>query len=581
MKRSILRHKYALWLVAALTLASCSQDELVDDNRLPEGKYPVVIQATGLQAVATPASRATVDGDWQNVETTVAVKVDDMDAREYSATSSDTDGYKTATLKSSNPFYWQSTEPITVSAWWPYDATNPNVMPDVVVAADQSTLAGFTGSDFISAEAQPVQFDNPTLTFSHRTAKVSVQLIADDGVTFDEKTSVQLLNVSYVKDDDENNVTTINTYQPDAAAYTYLALLAPQTISGGSQFIQVSVGNDNFYYTPTDDKQLEAGTAYIYTITVKADGSGIEVTEVKDEQWANGGEATVGSKTVLVRYTAADVKKGDYLYTDGTTSDGGLRTIYTDGSVVSLSGADKPQPVAGKTVAGIVFWTPSETSTSGRTTPASLTDDKIMTADYPNCTHGLAVSLKDVSTGMAWQSSSESVADLQQTYYLVLQNRDYFVSIASGMGNTDNINKILGYQNTQVLLAYNTYCGGNQKLNYVVQPVAALTAFGENTNPAPTGSTDWFFPSLKELHILFFKDADNVYWSSGIQTRDIVNASLSAAGGDNLDDWDGYWSSSEYANDSKNAFYVDSYNGTVSNMSKNSSYYWCDKIALV
>lgn len=445
-------------------------------------------------------------------------------------------------------------------------------MPDVVVAADQSTLAGFTGSDFISAEAQPVQFDNPTLTFSHRTAKVSVQLIADDGVTFDEKTSVQLLNVSYVKDDDENNVTTINTYQPDAAAYTYLALLAPQTISGGSQFIQVSVGNDNFYYTPTDDKQLEAGTAYIYTITVKADGSGIEVTEVKDEQWANGGEATVGSKTVLVRYTAADVKKGDYLYTDGTTSDGGLRTIYTDGSVVSLSGADKPQPVAGKTVAGIVFWTPSETSTSGRTTPASLTDDKIMTADYPNCTHGLAVSLKDVSTGMAWQSSSESVADLQQTYYLVLQNRDYFVSIASGMGNTDNINKILGYQNTQVLLAYNTYCGGNQKLNYVVQPVAALTAFGENTNPAPTGSTDWFFPSLKELHILFFKDADNVYWSSGIQTRDIVNASLSAAGGDNLDDWDGYWSSSEYANDSKNAFYVDSYNGTVSNMSKNSSY---------
>lgn len=116
MKRSILRHKYALWLVAALTLASCSQDELVDDNRLPEGKYPVVIQATGLQAVATPASRATVDGDWQNVETTVAVKVDDMDAREYSATSSDTDGYKTATLKSSNPFYWQSTEPITVSA---------------------------------------------------------------------------------------------------------------------------------------------------------------------------------------------------------------------------------------------------------------------------------------------------------------------------------------------------------------------------------------------------------------------------------------------------------------------------------
>lgn len=574
MKRSILRHKYALWLVAALTLASCSQDELVDDNRLPEGKYPVVIQATGLQAVATPVSRATVDGNWQGVITPVAVQVDKMAARKYNeVTASDADGYKTATLSSdTDPFYWTSSGPINVTAWWPYSDIYPE---QPTVKADQDDADNFHASDLIRGELTGLTFAdrNRPMTFFHQMAKVSVQLIAEDGVTFDENTSVQLVNINYVKDDDENNVTTIKTYQPDDAAYTYLALLAPQTISGGSQFIQVSVGNDNFYYTPTDDKQLEAGTAYTYTITVKADGSGIEVKEVKEGTWADSGNSeTVTGKTVRAKYTADDVKKGDYIYTDGTTSDGGLRTIYTDGSMKSLSGADKPQPVAGKTVAGIVFWTPSETSTSGRTTPASLTDDKIMTADYPNCTHGLAVSLKDVSTGMAWQSSSESVADLQQTYYLVLQNRDYFVSIASGMGNTDNINKILGYQNTQVLLAYNTYCGGNQKLNYVVQPVAALTAFGENTNPAPTGSTDWFFPSLKELHILFFKDADNVYWSSGIQTRDIVNASLSAAGGDNLDDWDGYWSSSEYANDSKNAFYVDSYNGTVSNMSKNSSY---------
>lgn len=559
MKRSILRHKYALWLVAALTLASCSQDEFADDNRLPEGKYPVVIQATGLQAVATPASRATVDGDWLNVKTTVAVKVDGIGVREYSATSSDTDGYKTATLKSSNPFYWQSTESITVSAWWPYDATNPNVMPDVVVAADQSTLAGFTGSDFISAEAQPVQFDNPTLTFSHRTAKVSVQLIAEDGVTFDEKTSVQLLNVSYVKDDDENDVTTINTYQPDDAAYTYLALLAPQTISGGSRFIQVSVGGDNFYYTPTDDKPLAAGTAYTYTITVKADGSGIEVKEVKDEQWADGGEATVASKNVFVRYTAADVKKGDYIYTDGTTSDGGLRMIYTDGSMVSLSGADKPQPVAGKTVAGIVFWTPSETTTEGRISPASLTDDKIMAAEHPDCTRGLAVSLKEVSSSTTWQFPFENVANFQSSDDFTHDKKSDFVPIASNLDIAtarDYFNFILGYQNTQVLLAYNTHCRNNGKTDYIVPSVAALAEFGQNTNPAPTGSTGWFFPSVKELHILCYKDVDYVYTSRGTQTWNIVSASLSAAGGDNLESTR-YWSSTERSGMEAFAFYVD------------------------
>ena len=197
-----------------------------------------------------------------------------------------------------------------------------------------------------------------------------------------------------------------------------------------------------------------------------------------------------------------------------------------------------------------------------------------MAADYPDCTHGLAVSLKDVSTSMAWQSSSESVATyFQSSYFFTHPDKNNFVSIASSVGNTDNINKILGYQNTQVLLYYNVHCNGNSKPNYIANPVAALAEFGQNTNPAPTGSTGWFFPSLKELHILFFKDADNVYFTGGIQTRDIVNASLSAVGGDNLDDWDVYWSSSEYANDSKYAFCVDSYNGSVRNsLSKNGQY---------
>lgn len=565
MKRSILRHKYALWLVAALTLASCSQDELADDNRLPEGKYPVVIQATGMQAVATPAfTRATVDGNWQGVITPVAVQVDKMAARKYNeVTASDADGYKTATLSSdTDPFYWTSSDPINVTAWWPYSDTYPE---QPIVKADQGDADNFHASDLIRGELTGLTFAdrNRPMTFFHQTAKVSVQLIAEDGVTFDSNTSVQLLNVSYVKDDDENDVTTINTYQPDAAAYTYLALLAPQTISGGSRFIQVSVGNDNFYYTPTDDKQLEAGTAYIYTITVKADGSGIEVTKVKEGEWTDGGDEIVTGKTVLVKYTADDVKKGDYIYTDGTTSDGGLRMIYTDGSIVSLSGADKPQPVTDKTVAGIVFWTPSETTTEGRISPASLTDDKIMAAEHPDCTHGLAVSLKEVSSSTTWQFPFENVANFQSSDDFTHANKSNFVSIASNLdiaSARDYFNFILGYQNTQVLLAYNTHCRNNGKTDYIVPPVAALAEFGQNTNPAPTGSTGWFFPSVKELHILCYKDVDYVYTSRGTQTRNIVSASLSAAGGDNLESTR-YWSSTERSGMEAYAFYVDFSNG--------------------
>ena len=48
-----------------LGLTACSQDETADGNRLPEGKYPLVIEASGLQTPVAPTpsamSRATVD----------------------------------------------------------------------------------------------------------------------------------------------------------------------------------------------------------------------------------------------------------------------------------------------------------------------------------------------------------------------------------------------------------------------------------------------------------------------------------------------------------------------------------------
>ena len=69
------RMKHTLILVAAaLVLAACSQDEPAGDS-LPVGEYPLLIDAAGLQAIATPQTRGTYDGNWDEVET-VAVKVD-------------------------------------------------------------------------------------------------------------------------------------------------------------------------------------------------------------------------------------------------------------------------------------------------------------------------------------------------------------------------------------------------------------------------------------------------------------------------------------------------------------------------
>ena len=273
--------RHALYLIPAAAVllfaaTACTQDDL-GGGTLPEGEYPLVIRATGLQAVATPAStRATVDGDWQGVQT-VALSVGGT-VKEYDVTASDADDYRSATLSSdTDPFWWTSREDITVSAWWPYGTT----MPDVVVKADQSTKAGFEGSDFIAALNKTVQFDNPTLKFSHRTARITVLLKPGDGITSVAGADVYVTGLGT----DNGNPATIRTYAPDGA--TYEALTAPQTVAKGEPFIQVELGGGNFYFRPQNDVVLEAGNRYTYTVKVNATGLTLEGCTIGD--WADGG----------------------------------------------------------------------------------------------------------------------------------------------------------------------------------------------------------------------------------------------------------------------------------------------------
>lgn len=262
--------------VLLFAATACTQDDL-GGSTLPEGEYPLVIRATGLQAVATPAStRATVDGNWQGVQT-VALSVGGT-VKEYDVTASDTDGYRSATLSSdTDPFWWTSREDITVSAWWPYGTT----IPDVVVKEDQSTKAGFEGSDFISAEAQTVQFDNPTLEFSHRTARITVLLKPGDGIPSVTGADVSVTGLGT----DNGNPATIRTYAPGTD--TYEALAAPQTVMANTPFIQVDLGRGTYYFRPKNDVVLEAGSRYTYTVNVTA--KGLELAGCTIGGWTDGG----------------------------------------------------------------------------------------------------------------------------------------------------------------------------------------------------------------------------------------------------------------------------------------------------
>ena len=272
-----MNNRLPLHILSAATVllfaaTACTQDELAEGT-LPEGEYPVVIRATGLSVEATPqaapSTRATVDGDWQGVQT-VALKMGDA-VKEYTVTATDADGYKSATLSCENdPHYWTSRDPITVSAWWPLDKADITRMPAVKVAADQSKLADFQNSDFISAENQTVKFDDPKLTFTHRTARVAIELKPGTGFTSVDGATVSLVSLSA----DNGNPTAIQTYH--ASGNNYEALTAPQTVAKGEPFIRVELGGGNFYFRPQNDVVLEAGNRYTYTVKVNATGLTLE-----------------------------------------------------------------------------------------------------------------------------------------------------------------------------------------------------------------------------------------------------------------------------------------------------------------
>ena len=543
MKRTTIHISAAIALL--LGLAACTQDEA---GFLPEGAEgtPIVFTATGLKPAATAivGTRAPVDGNWEGVQSVAVLMDGTVKAYDVTLTTAEPTN---ATLTSTDPHYWTNREDITVTAWWPY-TEGETTPPAVKVKANQSAQKDFEGSDLIVADGQTVTYGSPTLRFTHRTARVTIELKPGTGFTSVDGATVSLVSLSA----DNGNPTAIKTY--NASGNTYEALTAPQTVATGKPFIRVELGSGIFYFRPQTNVVLEAGNRYKYIVKVNTTGLTLEGCTIGE--WADGGEETVES--IVFKTDLSTAKVGDF--------------ITTDGKLLEMTESMTLSEEVKKRIAGVVFWVP-EKKDPNRQTQASLQSDEVMAKAHPNCTHGLAVSLKDVSAEMKWQGGQyEAVLNFQRgDAFNPAYDKSLFKPIASNNGSSHPINFILGYQNTLILRAYNVYCKSIGSGNKVVLPVDALAGF-ETNNPSPSNSTGWFLPSPKELHILCYKDVDNIgrYWEdpSYTDTRDIVNKSLIAADGGTFAYNYYYWSSSEFGGFLSHAFLVNFRNSNVISVSK-------------
>ena len=339
MKRTIIHTSAAIALL--LGIAACTQDEA---GFLPEGAEgtPIVFTATGLNPAATAIAntRSTVDGDWEGVQS-VAVLMDGT-VKAYDVTPSTADP-TSATLTSTDPYYWTNHNDITVTAWWPYTAgeTTP---PAVKVKANQSAQKDFEGSDLIVADGQTVTYGSSTLRFTHRTARVTIVLTDyTEGLA-----SVRLTGLSTEGD----NPAEITPY--DKGSNTYTAIVAPQSVAAGTTFITCTFTNGKtFVYKMKNATDWQAGGEYTYTVslaaakdlgyTIESNGS---YTVTSADGLMNIAELVNGGKTDINITLTADIDLTGKNWTPiGTDYDNSYKGTFDGG---------------GHTITGLTFTTNDE-----------------------------------------------------------------------------------------------------------------------------------------------------------------------------------------------------------------------------
>lgn len=515
-------------------LASCSSED-ESTAPLPDGKYPLQLTAE----VAQPQTRAGGKDAWTggeeirvSLEGVFGNKTYVMDAS-GNASPKDAD----------NAFYWKNTDEARVSAWTPDIESETDI-------SDQS--GGYAAFDVLYASAIGRYDQAINLRFIHRMAKIEVILKAGEGITEEELEGATVTifgdplthsTAGLVSPGDQSDGE-IKPYY-DAATKKYEALVPPQNMTG-KPLVRISIGSNDFTYTPETEAagkfDFFGGKRYAYTITVKANG--IDVQSVTSGTWVANGEENVTSKRVKQRFTADELKIGDYFYSDGTWSDGGLRKIYADGSM--HIDYYKPVPLRGKTVVGIVFQT--DKSRIGKKEKEKLGgEDKV---------HGLVMAVKNANAAekVIWSNESRYLDLLNDC---VSKSNNY--SDISGYGNCESIRSLEGnfdkYPALQAVDGYNTTC------------------------PVPT--TGWYLPSsgqwwdilqnlggcpaLADGYQQTSSDINEFFWSNQGNVPDALNKWMWGIDGwDKFSYYHQFWSSSKFKGNTMRYWVANSDDGWIS-----------------
>lgn len=278
----------------ALCITSCSQEENAND-----GKYPLELKATGISVDQT---RAVPDGTWTGNEVLGLMVSGDNNVYRYTA---DNEG----NLTSTSPYYWQNTDDITVTAWYPYSASSDGTKFSHTVNDDQSSDENYNSSDLIVASNKTVSFAKSEIAFEHQTSKITVSLTWGTEFTDEEKDKAR------VEIYDGTQYIAPNC---SIKAMMYRAVIMPVKLNANTDFIKVTVGKASFYYALAAQTSFDKNNSYTYSITVKK--TGLELTGCTIKGWQDNEISDNALPPRIINFKTA-----------GTLTDDELKEAIADG----------------------------------------------------------------------------------------------------------------------------------------------------------------------------------------------------------------------------------------------------------
>ena len=458
---------YMLFAAAVLILAACSKEEIPDNPgaqvelRLTSG---LEVQTRGAHGLDSQLKEGEAVHVWVDDATTgkSLYSNNTLTAGSKGALTGGETMYFPTTCNSASIYaiHGNFAENTDYTNFWGAEQTH-TVMQD-----QRSDGIGYAQSDLVYCKLSNVSRNgNPTtvgLTFEHLLSKVEVVLVQGAGKPTISKAEIlnTRLNATFTPDKTDGTVTVTasgttgeNPIEIDNdLSDVNEAVIVPQTLKKGTEFIRITTPDgDELVYSLPADKNFKPGEKYRFTITVE--------------------------KGNLIDKTVENAEEGDYLLSNGRVLD--KESILTH--------------KAASQVVGIVF---------------HVGHHALDGSDYTNTgigqkyCHGYAVSLTFANNGdhdrLAWEKGpngeSEIMVGATNSKY------DWF-----GYSNQQKFHEFIrdnsGWEMKHFPAAFACETYGNRTVDQDGNPTTAYD--WQKPLAAPSNTSGWFLPSLRQLLDLF------------------------------------------------------------------------------